>query len=122
MTHSFIPFIVSAAGLALGLAATLFLILNVKREMRHERKRIEGMLHRLRDASREPPLSVPVILGSRLGSRVNINRRTRAVELLRAGEDSVRVAADLGIPRGEVELLVRVEEIVAHRKAQAAGE
>jgi len=118
MTHSLIPFIVSVVGLALGLAATLFLILNVKREMRQERKRIEGMLERARDAAREPPPSVPVILGSRM----NINRRTRAVELLRAGEDAVRVAADLGIARGEVELLVRVEEIVAHRMAKSAAE
>jgi DNA-binding NarL/FixJ family response regulator len=46
-------------------------------------------------------------------SGMNLNKRTQAVRLLRRGEDVGHVAAALGIPRGEVELLVRVHEMSA---------
>lgn len=46
---------------------------------------------------------------------MNLNRRVQALRLLRRGEDLGHIASALGVPRCEVELLVRV-----HRLAIAA--
>ena len=44
-------------------------------------------------------------------SGFNLNRRVHALRLLRRGEDVAHVAAALGVPRKEVELLVRVQDL-----------
>jgi hypothetical protein len=54
-------------------------------------------------------------------SGMNLNKRTQAVRLLRRGEDVGHVAAALGVPRGEVELLVRVRQMSAKRVEQVHG-
>lgn len=43
----------------------------------------------------------------------NLNRRTQAVRLLRTGENAQRIAEQLEMGRGEVELLHKVQSILA---------
>ncbi len=50
-------------------------------------------------------------------SGFHLNRRSQALRLLRRGEDIAHVAAALGVPHREVELLVRVQQLSASRTA-----
>jgi hypothetical protein len=98
------------AAVAFGIAATLVLFVSLKLEMqrtaRRERKRVDVMLARLDEASTggSDPVFVPVSLPAHF----HRNRRVQAARLLRKGEDTAHVAAALGMPRAEVELLARV--------------
>jgi hypothetical protein len=119
MIHPLIPYAV----LALTLATTLFLFVSVKRETRahavRERKRVdalvEAMAERLREASTPPP--EPVYLPVTVRSSLNIGNRMQALRMLRRGGDAAHTAAALGVPECEIQLLNRVEAIVANPKA-----
>lgn len=117
MPPSLIPYLalVPYAAIALGLIITLVLFLSVKidmqRQSRRERKRVDDMLARLQDAAPVPPETVFVPVALQPG--FNINRRVHASRLLRKGEDVGHVAAALGVPRAEVELLARVQQLTA---------
>jgi hypothetical protein len=97
--------------LALGLIGSLFLFLSLKQEIRtHARRhhmRLEEVERQLRDAVRSctredavpPPPPRPGF---------NLNKRVHAMRMLCRGQDLAHIAAALGVPRREVELLVRV--------------
>src|SRR5712691_7498556 len=103
--------------LALGLTASLFLFLSVKHEIqisgRKQRKRFEIIEKRLLEASVSAPEREPEIPLPALRSGFNLNKRVHATRMLRRGEDLAHIAAALGVPRKEVELLIRVQGIVA---------
>jgi hypothetical protein len=117
LTHLAIPYLalLPYAAVALALAITLVLFLSVKVEMhrnsRRERKRVDQLLERLQEAAPNPPETVFVPVGLQPG--FNLNRRVHAGRLLRKGEDVAHVAAVLGVPRAELELLARVQEMTA---------
>jgi hypothetical protein len=125
-----IPTLIQFGLLALVLLATLALFLSVKHEIfRQARKnsaRIQTILERLEEAERRPLVSdtqqdatVPAPVGAVLRSGMNLNKRVQAVRLLRRGEDIAHISAALGVPRREVELLVRVHQASSQRAAQA---
>lgn len=120
--------------LSAGLAASLLLFLSLKQELklveRHQRRRFEEIAQRLEEA--EEPVAVvpqegPRVLHSGLvhsGSvqaGFNLNKRVHAVRLMRRGEDVAHIAAALGVPRAEVELLIRVQHLSAAAAAAAAA-
>ena len=117
MPNTLIPYLalVPYAAVALGLAVTLVLFLSVKMEVQRyalrERRRVDEMLERLKGAETSPPETVFVPVPLQPG--FNINRRVHAGRLLRKGEDIGHVAAALGVPRAEVELLARVQAMTA---------
>lgn len=125
MNSDLIPLLALApyAAVALGLVATLTLFLSLKAEMhrtaRRERRHLDETLARLEDAEcreREPvfvPVSGP--------AGINVSRRVHAMRLLRKGEDVSHVAAALGVPRREVELLIRVQGFVSGSQVKAAA-
>jgi hypothetical protein len=102
--------------LALGLMASLSLFLSLKREIqigaRKQRKKIETMEQRLLEASVGASAHQPVAPPLALRSGFNLNKRAHALRMLRRGEDLGHIAAALGVPRKEVELLVRVQQQV----------
>jgi len=105
--------------LALGLMASLLLFLSVKREIRNSQRRMEQMAAELGEkAAQEAPVFAP----SPARSGMNLNKRVLAIRLLRRGEDVAHIAAALGVPRSEVELLVRVQQFVAASAATAPAE
>lgn len=124
MPNTLLPYLalVPYAAVALGLAATLVLFLSLKVEMRRntrrERQRVDELLERLREASPAPE-AVFVPASGQVG--LNINRRTHIKRLLRKGQDATRISAVLGVPHKEVELLARVEELVNSAPQAAAA-
>lgn len=117
--------LVPYAAVALGLVITLVLFLSVKVEIerttRRERKRVDEIMERLQAASPTPPAAPePVFVPIAAGAGLNINRRTHALRLLRKGQDIAHVSAALGVPRQEIELLVRVQDLIANTQAKAA--
>jgi hypothetical protein len=92
---------------ALGLGATLFLFVSVKRELHRQSQRIDNVLHQLQEAAQAP--------ASPLRPGLNIQKRVQALRLLRRGEDVAHIAAALCVPRREVELLIHVQELSAKR-------
>ncbi len=121
-----LPNLVLFGLLALGMAAALALFVSLKYEVRvharKERARMEAILERLEVAGRpapEPAPAAPTPVFIRSG--MNMGNRVQAIRLLRRGEDIGHVAAVLGVSRGEVELLMRVQKIRAPRAAAASA-
>ncbi len=111
------PYILTAAGLL----STLALFLTLKYEIyglaRRQKMRIEAE-HAPRPAEEEAEVVVPAPLGAGL----NLSKRVHALRMLRRGEDVSHVAAALGVPRREVELLIRVQSIGRVRVAHAGSD
>jgi hypothetical protein len=122
MIRSLIPYLI----LALGSIASVLLFATLKREIhrnaRKHRREMEELASRLRETSpmpASPPEPERIYLPVAPRSGFNLNKRTQAMRMLRRGEDLAHVAAALGVPRKEVELLIRVQGIVAARVAAA---
>jgi hypothetical protein len=110
--------------LSLGLMASLWLFLSLKREIRahaHKHgKRMEEMAEQLRKTPE--PVPRPEFLAwdppaPRAG--FNLHKRVHAMRMLRRGEDLAHIAAALGVTRREVELLIRVHKLTAAKTAGA---
>jgi hypothetical protein len=132
MPTNLLPYLalVPYAAVALGLTATLALFLSLKieirRNSRRERRRVDELLERLRDGSSGMPVPETILVPAPGRAGLNINRRTHILRLLRKGEDAAHIAAALGVPQTEVELLVRVQRMMnpeaqAMTQAAAAG-
>lgn len=113
---------------ALGLIAALALFVSLKREFRsHVQKtrtrldevRLQLQNVQLQNSQRTMPDPPPATPPVALRSGMNLTKRTQALRLLRRGEDISHVAAALGVPRREIELLVRVQKLSAQRAAGA---
>ena len=100
--------------LALGLMACLSLFLALKHEIlrhgRRQRRKLDEMDRKVEDAAARHPDAIIVPAAPQAG--FNLSKRVQAMRLLRRGEDVGHIAAALGVPRSEVELLIRVQEIV----------
>jgi hypothetical protein len=119
--------------LALGLMGTLGLFVNLKLEVekrsQRERARVEAIMARLVEA--EGRLVPPALTSTEENvertpaiprSGLNLSKRVQVTRLLREGKDSVQIAAELGLSRGEVQLLASVHTLVATSAiARAAG-
>lgn len=118
----------------LALAAALILHFSLRRELRaglrdlrdreaalvaevqDVRAKLNALALKLEEQAASEPAAMPQV-----PSGVNISKRIQAIRMLRRGENSAHVAAVLGMPRQEVELLIRVHQMGAHRVTRAAG-
>lgn len=121
-TPDLIPYLalLPYAAIALSLLVTLALFLSMKAEAqrtaRRERKRVDDMLARLEQAAAPPSAPAapePVFVPVSVPPGFNLNRRVHVSRLLRKGDDPAHVAAVLNVPKAEVELLARVQEMAA---------
>ena len=107
--------LLQSISLALGLVGSLSLFLSLKREIqanaRKHCKRLEEIERRLREAWETSPRQEPVMPPPRPRSGFNLSKRVHAMRMLRRGQDVAHIAAALGVPRREVELLIRVQEM-----------
>ena len=113
---------------ALGLVGALGLFVSLKREVekrsRQERLRVEAMLVRLVEAeSRWTPAILPAIEADLAAPRsgLNLSKRVHVMRLLRQGEDTSRVALELGLSRAEVQLLASVQTMAESGMSKTAG-
>ena len=113
---------------ALGLLGSLGLFVSLKREVekrsRQERLRVEAMLARLVEAeSRWTPATLPAVEPDLVAPRsgLNLSKRVQVMRLLRQGEDTSRIAFELGISRSEVKLLASVQTMAEIGKSKTAG-
>ena len=115
---------------AAGLGMALFLFLSLKREIARLEARCE-MQHnliselatstdtnmkqieeRLRDSEEHCGMLVPpqpTLTG------MNLNKRSQAIRMLRLGERPSQIATSLGLPAKEVELLSKVQKLLAEQ-------
>ena len=85
---------------------------------------MENMLARLVEAeSRWTPAILPAAEPDLVAPRsgLNLSRRVQVMRLLRQGEDTSRIALELGLSRAEVQLLASVQTISASGMGKAAG-
>jgi hypothetical protein len=101
--------------LALGLIGSLLLFFSLKHELhaqsRKQRQKMDGLAAGLKAVAEQEALLEPS--GPRPGPGFNLNRRVQAMRMLRRGEGTTHIAAALGVPDKEVELLIRVQRITA---------
>ena len=123
-----LPYVLIAAGLFSSLGLFLALKREIRRLVYRQKTRIEDMMARLDEAARpaepvalaveEPVTFVPAPLRAGL----NLNKRVHAMRMLRRGEDIGHIAAALGVPRREVELLIRVQSMGKARAVNAGSD
>jgi hypothetical protein len=130
-----VPYLLMALALAGALAGVLAMYFSLKREIAaysKRNRRVEAMLLRLKDAGAavatgtqrvgaDTDAEAFVFAPAAPRSGMNLNRRVQALRLLRRGEDLGHIASALGVPRCEVELLVRVHRLSIAGLAGAAG-
>ncbi len=111
--HSILP----SSVLALGLVAALGMFFSLKREIpvqaRKHRAELEALNVRINSLAAPPPEPVDVVAPFPPRSGFNLSRRVQAMRLFRRGEDPGHIAAALGVPEKEVELLIRVQQMAA---------
>jgi hypothetical protein len=112
-----LPYLMIAAGLL----ATLVLFISLKQEIRglvrRQKARMEEMAGRLVEPAPMEEERVEMVAPLRAG--LNLSKRVHALRMLRRGEDVSHVAAALGVPRKEVELLIRVQSMGRARSVGA---
>ena len=120
-----LPYLLIAAGLL----ATLALFMTLKREMRRQaqrqKTRLEEIAVRVEESRRsqsEHPEPAETFVPAPLRAGLNLNKRVHAMRMLRRGEDISYISAALGVPRREVELLIRVQSIGRASVANAGSD
>ena len=119
------PYFFTAAGLAL----CLCLFVSVRRDIQrlHTRvkqseasagmadedllTRLQGLLARLNEVEQCASLLVPPPPPR---SGLNLSARTQAIRLFRRGDDPRHIATVLGLPRNEIELLIKVHQLAVN--------
>jgi hypothetical protein len=124
-----LPYLLIAAGLFSTLALFLTLKREIRRHTRGYRMRVDEMLARLDEAETAPrlvaqafapdsaPQTAVMFVPGPLRAGLNLNNRIHAMRMVRRGEDVSHIAAALGVPRGEVELMIRVASLGKTRTA-----
>ena len=126
--HWLLQMAVNGVATCAGWLLCLYLFLSLKREMRCAglrassrqdamadeiaalKRTVEWMGEELRDNTRRAELLVEP---PRAASGLNITKRSQALRMHRRGETPANIAASLGMPQFEVDLLLKVEQIGA---------
>ncbi len=120
MPEQIMQYILQYSVLALGLVASLCLFLSLKRELHLQRQKhcreIDEIRSHLKSAAEQEP--VQIISPPVPHSGFNLSRRVQAMRLSRRGEGAEHIAAALGVPDREVELLLRVQRMSAENSTQ----
>ena len=119
MGESFLILLLLGGSLALYLAASRrfrLLAVDGRRAAAGQaavRRAFEDRLVRLEAGLRElessPPLSAPTVGANAL----SLQKRSQALKMIRRGEPPDTVAAALGVPRNQIQLLLKVQGLIA---------
>jgi hypothetical protein len=117
--------------IALALVACIACFISAKRDVYRMRRaanasqdalklKIEEMESAVSSIGRQRPepqvIEVPVKASAGLRPSLNLTKRTQALRMRRRGESIESIAAALATPRNEIELLVKVYEMVEYRR------
>lgn len=84
------------------------------------KQKIEEMESAVSTIGRQRPepqvIEVPVKASAGIRPSLNLTKRTQALRMRRRGESVESIAAALATPRNEIELLVKVYEMVEYRR------
>jgi len=105
------------AALAVGLSLCLFLFFTLKRDLRSAEARSRNKLSTLESGLEERLEELSRISGLLVApepprSGLNLTKRSQALQMHRRGAATEEIAATLSLPRNEIELLVKVQQIV----------
>lgn len=115
-----------------GSIATLFIFLTLKQEIRRLKSRLDRQQADEAAAARDLRLRLEEITlrlrdsEDRAGvlvapppprSGLNLTKRSQVIRMSRRGERAENIAASLSLPRGEVDLLLKINALVANSSA-----
>jgi len=106
--------LVQYAMFAAGLLLCLYLFCSAKAELRSLQKRGAENQRRLEETVRvldERSQQAPALPPAR--SSIDLTSRAQALRMHRRGEPAASIAAALGLPRNEVELMLKVHRLLA---------
>ena len=115
--------------IAVALAAFIACLLSTKSEiwqlrraaydsqlaLNHKLEQVESTVADIGQRRQEAPVAAPARAGAHRPS-LNLTRRTQALRMRRRGESVETIAAALAVPRNEIELLLKVYEMVEYRR------
>jgi hypothetical protein len=117
--QTLLPYVLTA----LALVASLSLFLALKSELlisaRKQQRRMDQVTQRLEEAWERPVALIVAPQAAR--SSLNYSRRVQALRMARRGDDSSRIATVLGMSCPEVELLLRVQNMIKARIEEPTG-
>ena len=121
---------------AAGSIATLFIFLTLKQEIRRLKSRLDRQQADEATAARDLKLRLEEIAmrlrdsEERAGvlvapqpprSGLNLTKRSQVIRMSRRGERSENIAASLSLPRGEVDLLLKINALVVNSAADTTS-
>lgn len=124
--HPVVPYVTQVLGLVL----CLYLFFSLKREARVAQLRagaaenaLEGSMVRLRETLEEVKANLRdverhagmLVAPAAAPSGLNLSKRRQALRMYRRGESAERIAASLALPRREVDLLVKVQQLLVNQ-------
>ena len=109
-------FIVTFRGLRGSKAVAAEAVADVQDRIRQLEAKLEAAeltIGRLQNQTRQVEEQASLMSGTPAKSWTNINRRSQAIRMLKSGATPDRVAAELSLTRGEVELIRKVERLTS---------
>ena len=122
--------LVSYALIAVALAACIAVFISYKSEvyrlrraaaatqqdMKRQIEEMQSTVAQIGQQRQEAPAEAPAIRRASLRPSLNLTRRAQALRMRRRGESVESIAAALSTPRNEIELLLKVYEMVEYRR------
>jgi len=124
-----LPWVVLAAGLIVCIVLFLSIKVDLHRRpagsvhgerMAQTVDSLSAAFEQIRERLDEPAPPPTVTWSGSLA--VNLTRRGQVLRLFRRGDSSRQIASSLGLRRGEVDLIIKVHQMVMNRSNGAAGE
>lgn len=116
--------------IAVALALCLFVFISTEAEVRRLRRaadasqldlkrkvqEVQAAVAQIGQQRQETPVEAPRLRTAAHRPSLNLTRRTQALRMRRRGESVESIAAALATPRNEIELLLKVYEMVEYRR------
>ena len=103
---SLLPYVLMVPGMGL----CLYLFCTLKGEIRRLERKLAAAQAAERKLTPPPPPPPPVPARS---CGIDLTRRAQALRMDRRGEPPATIAAALGVPRNEIDLMLKVQQLVA---------
>jgi hypothetical protein len=87
-----------------------------KQDLQRKIDEMQSTVAQIGQQRQETPPEAPSVRTAALRPSLNLTRRTQALRMRRRGESVESIAAALATPRNEIELLIKVYEMVEYRR------